>query len=62
MVRSIIAEIGEEGLFFPGWNRKTEVVKKVGRKIRSLLRKLDLTYEEREQVFKEIMDRLVRLG
>jgi DNA repair ATPase RecN len=61
-IKALIAELENEGLFFQGWNQKKEVIKKVGHKIRSFLRKLKLTFEEREQLFNEIMKNLTELG
>jgi type I site-specific restriction-modification system R (restriction) subunit len=61
-IKALIAELENEGLLFQGWNQKKEVTKKVGVKIRSFLRKLKLTFEEREQLFNEIMKNLTRLG
>lgn len=61
-IKALIAELENEGLLFQGWNQKKEVTKKVGLKIRSFLRKLKLTFEEREQLFNEIMKNLTQLG
>jgi DNA repair ATPase RecN len=61
-IKALIAELENEGLLFQGWNQKKEVTKKVGVKIRSFLRKLKLTFEEREQLFNEIMKNLTQLG
>jgi len=61
-VKALIDELEKEGLFFTGWNLKTETTKKVGLKIRSLLRKQKLTFEEREQLFNEIMKNLTQVG
>ncbi|KPV62366.1 MAG: hypothetical protein AOA66_1345 [Candidatus Bathyarchaeota archaeon BA2] len=61
-VKTLIKELENEGTLFLGWNRKTETTRKVGLKIRRFLRKLKLTFEEREQIFKEIMDALTKIG
>jgi type I site-specific restriction-modification system R (restriction) subunit len=61
-IKALIAELENEGMLFQGWNQKKEVTKKVGLKIRSFLRKLKLTFEEREQLFNEIMKNLTQLG
>jgi DNA repair ATPase RecN len=61
-IKALMAELENEGLLFQGWNQKKEATKKVGLKIRSFLRKLKLTFEEREQLFNEIMKNLTQLG
>ncbi|MEM2057735.1 MAG: hypothetical protein QXO76_05755 [Thermoproteota archaeon] len=61
-VKNLIKRLEEEGMFFPGWNQKTEGMRKVGLEIRSFVRKLGLTYEERERVFNEIMDVMTKVG
>jgi type I restriction enzyme R subunit len=61
-VKSLVKELEKDGMFFQGWNQKTETVKKVGQKIRAFLRKQKLTYEEREQLYNEIMENLIKIG
>ena len=61
-VKTLVKELEKDGMLFPGWNQKTETTKKVGLKIRSFLRKLKLNFEERERIFKEIMNGLTRVG
>jgi hypothetical protein len=61
-VKALISELEKSGLLFQGWNQKTETTKKVGLKIRSLLRKQKLTFEERDQLFNEIMKNLTQVG
>ncbi len=57
-VKALVSEIEREGLFFQGWNQKTETVKKVGLKIRKFLRRQKLTSEVRDKLFDEIMKSL----
>jgi len=61
-IKALINELEKEGLLFQGWNQKTETTKKVGLKIRAFLRKQKLTFEEREQLFNEIMKNLTQVG
>jgi len=61
-VKSLVKELEKDGMFFQGWNQKTETIKKVGQKIRAFLRKQKLTYEEREQLYNEIMENLIKVG
>ncbi len=61
-IRALIKELESEGFLFQGWNQKTETTKKVGLKIRAFLRKLKLTFEQREQLFNEIMKNLTQVG
>jgi molecular chaperone DnaK (HSP70) len=61
-VKSLVKELEKDGMFFQGWNQKTETIKKVGQKIRAFLRKQKLTYEEREQLYNEIMENLIKIG
>jgi protein-tyrosine-phosphatase len=61
-VKKIVQELEKENLLFQGWNQKTETQRKVGLKIRAFIRKLGLTFEEREKVFKEIMKSLSEVG
>ena len=61
-VKALVDELQREGLLFTGWNLKTETTKKVGLKIRGLIRKQKLTFEEREQLFNEIMKNLTQVG
>lgn len=61
-VKNLINQLEEEGMFFPGWNQKTETTKRVGRRIRSLIRRLGLTFQEREKLYKEIMRGLTQVG
>jgi len=61
-IKALINELEKEGLLFQGWNQKTETIKKVGLKIRAFLRKQKLTFEEREQLFNEIMKNLTQVG
>lgn len=62
-VKRLVSKLEQENLLFDGWNLKSEATKKVGQRVRELLRKIpNLEYEDREQLFKEIMDNLTRLG
>jgi predicted RNase H-like nuclease (RuvC/YqgF family) len=61
-VKNLIKELEKEGMFFPGWNQKTETTRKTGLRIRSFIRKLGLTFEDRERVFQEIMKGLSQVG
>jgi len=61
-IKILIKELENEGALFQGWNQKTETTKKVGLKIRSFLRKQKLTFEERDRIYKEIMDYLTKVG
>jgi hypothetical protein len=61
-IKILINGLEKEGLLFQGWNQKTETIKKVGLKIRAFLRKQKLTFEEREQLFNEIMKNLTQVG
>jgi len=61
-VKTLVKELEKDGMFFQGWNQKTETIKKVGQKIRAFLRKQKLTYEEREQLYNEIMENLIKIG
>jgi hypothetical protein len=61
-IKALIKELETEGMLFKGWNQKTETTKRVGLKIRALLRKQRLTFEERERIFEEIMKNLTHIG
>ena len=61
-IKDLINELEKEGMLFQGWNQKTETIRIVGQKIRALLRKQKLTFEEREQLFNEIMKNLTQVG
>ena len=61
-ITSLIKDLEKEGMFFPGWNQKSETTRKTGLRIRSFIRKLRLTFEERERVFQEIMKGLSQIG
>lgn len=61
-VKKIVQDLEKEDMLFPGWNQKSETQRKVGLKIRAFIRKLGLTFEEREQVFEEIMKSLSEVG
>jgi len=61
-IKALMAELEKEGLLFQGWNQKTVTTRKVGLKIRAFLRKQKLTFEEREQLFDEIMKNLTEVG
>jgi hypothetical protein len=61
-IKALVSELEEGGMLFQGWNQKTETTKKVGLKIRAFLRKQKLTFEEREQLFNEIMKNLTQVG
>jgi type I restriction enzyme R subunit len=61
-VKALINDLEKDGMFFKGWNQKTEAIKKVGQKIRAFLRKQKLTFEERDHIFNEIMKNLTQIG
>jgi len=61
-IKILVAELEKDRMLFPGWNQKTETTRKVGLKIRAFLRKQKLTFEEREQLFNEIMKNLTQVG
>lgn len=61
-VKNLIKNLEKEGMFFPGWNQKSETTRKIGLRIRSFIRKLGLTFEDRERVFQEIMKGLSQIG
>jgi predicted RNase H-like nuclease (RuvC/YqgF family) len=61
-VKALISELERGGMLFKGWNQKMEAVKRVGLKVRAFLRKQKLTFEEREQLFNEIMRNLTQVG
>jgi len=61
-IKALLNELEKEGMLFQGWNQKTEAIKKVGQKIRAMLRKQKLKFEEREQIFNEIMKNLMQVG
>lgn len=61
-VRNLIQQMEKQGMFFPGWNQKSEATRKIGLKIRTLIRKLGLPFEKREQLFQEIMKGLTEVG
>jgi len=61
-VKALISELERGGMLFNGWNQKMEAVKRVGLKVRAFLRKQKLTFEEREQLFNEIMRNLTQVG
>jgi len=61
--KTLISELEKEGLLFPGWNQKTDSIRKVGLKVRALIRRIPkLKFEDREQLYNEIMDNLTKLG
>jgi type I restriction enzyme R subunit len=61
-IKALMNELEKEGLLFQGWNQKTEAIKRVGLKIRAIIRKQKLTFEERERIFEEIMKNLTQIG
>lgn len=61
-VKNLIKNLEKERMFFPGWNQKSETTRKIGLRIRAFIRKLGLTFEERERVFQEIMKGLSQIG
>ncbi len=61
-IKALVTELENEGLLFQGWNLKKEATRKVGLKIRSFLKKLKLTFDERDQLFNEIMKNLTQVG
>ena len=62
-VKTLINELEKERLLFPGWNRKTDSIRRVGLKVRALIRRIPgLRFEDRERLFSEIMDNLTKLG
>ncbi|MEM2034237.1 MAG: hypothetical protein QXH32_07065 [Candidatus Caldarchaeum sp.] len=61
--KNIVSELEKENLLFPGWNQKTDAIKRVGLKVRALIRKIKgLTFEDRERLYNEIMENLTKLG
>jgi len=60
--RNVVRDLEKEGMLFQGWNQKSETTRKVGLKIRSFVRKLGLSYEDRERAFKEMMKGLSQVG
>jgi len=60
--RNVVRDLESEGMLFPGWNQKSETIRKVGLKIRSFVRKLGLNYEDRERAFDEMMKGLSQVG
>ena len=61
-VKNLIRDLEKEEMFFPGWNQKSETTRKIGLRIRAFIRKLGLTFEDRERVFQEIMKGLSQIG
>ena len=61
-ITSLMKDLEKEGLFFRGWNQKSETTRKTGLRIRAFIRKLGLTFEDRERVFQEIMKGLGQVG
>ena len=61
-VKNLIKDLEKEEMFFPGWNQKSETTRKIGLRIRAFIRKLGLTFEDRERVFQEIMKGLSQIG
>ncbi|MEM2178618.1 MAG: DUF3387 domain-containing protein [Candidatus Methanomethylicaceae archaeon] len=61
--KNLVSELEKENLLFPGWNQKIDAIKKVGLKVRALIRKIrGITFEERELLYNEIMDNLTKVG
>ena len=61
--KNLVSELEKENLLFPGWNQKTDAIKRVGLKVRALIRKIrGLTFEDRERLYNEIMDNLTKVG
>ncbi|MEM1582067.1 MAG: hypothetical protein QXK89_06115 [Candidatus Bathyarchaeia archaeon] len=62
-VKMLIVELEKERLLFPGWNQKTDSIRKVGLKVRALIRRIPgLKFEDREQLYNEVMDNLTKVG
>jgi hypothetical protein len=61
-ITSLTKDLEKEGMLFPGWNQKSETTRKTGLRIRAFIRKLGLTFEDRERVFQEIMKGLSQVG
>lgn len=62
-VKKLVSELEHENLLFVGWNLKIDATKKVGQRVRGLLRKIaNLKFQDREQLYEEIMDNLTKLG
>ncbi|MEM1544785.1 MAG: hypothetical protein QW795_08905 [Candidatus Bathyarchaeia archaeon] len=61
--KNLVSELEKENLLFPGWNQKTDAIKRVGLKVRALIRKIrGLTFEDRERLYNEIIDNLTKVG
>ena len=63
LAKNLVCELEKEGLLFSGWNQKTDAIRRVGLKVRALIRKIGgLTFEDRERLYNEIMNNLTKVG